>query len=81
MQVLGFILIGLGVASIVGGGVTPNNFSALLDGYRRAKLEEREPTLEERWAYSNHIAHRVGIILAILGGLICFVAFFIEGSK
>jgi hypothetical protein len=81
MEILGWILIGLGIAVIGGGGIPPYGFSrspVLLDKYCKNKAEGREPTLDEKDAYAVHIAHKVGFYLVILGGLILFFGFLIS---
>jgi hypothetical protein len=83
MKNLGLILMGVGFSFIAGGGIPPYGFSrlpVLLDGYKRAKLEGREPTLDEQGAYSTNIAHKIGAYVVIFGGLILVIGLFIQGE-
>jgi hypothetical protein len=79
MKIIGLVLIGLGI-SVIGGGVftMPYGFdrrSILLDGYRKAKSESREPTLDQKWAHSTTIMIKPGLFLVLLGVVIWFVGF------
>jgi hypothetical protein len=72
---------GVGFSIIGGAGIPPYGFSrlpVLLDGYKRAKLEGREPTLDEQEAYSTNIAHKIGAYLVIFGGIILVIALLIQ---
>ena len=77
MKILGLILFGAGV-SFIGGGVfsMPYRFgqqSGFLEEYRKAKSENREPTLDQKAAYANQVANKIGLFLVIFGGVIWFV--------
>lgn len=80
MKILGWILIGLGISAIGGGGIPPYGFSRLpgfLAGYQKNKSEGREPSLDEKDAYAAHVAHKVGIYLVISGGVVLVIGLLI----
>jgi hypothetical protein len=82
MKTFGLVLIGLGAASIIGGGIPPYGFNQLpilLAEYKKAKAEKRTPTLDQQGAYYSSMAHRAGGLLVILGILIWFVGYLIGG--
>lgn len=81
MGILGWILIGLGISAIGGGGIPPYGFSRLPDflaGYHKSKSEGREPSLDEKDAYAVHMAHKVGIYLLISGVVVWVIGFLIS---
>ena len=73
---VGLGLMGLGVAVFVGGPTSGfRGFFGFLDGYRNAKAEKREATLEQKAAYWSYVCYVAGATLVMIGSLLWLVRF------
>lgn len=78
LRQIGIGVLGFGVAVFFGGGGLPTKgfeeYPKLLEGYRTAKKENREPTLDQKSACHTHFCYIAGGYLMACGAAIYLIS-------